>query len=466
MFNLENNDIQITIKVLNDIFLILFTCYTNIKIRNYKIKYSFKLVIKTIMIIIASIILGIMRNKISFLVNEICLIIIVSMFFSLDNFFSSIITTILSLNINYLFRVLSIIICFLINKIKNSENNYANFIAITIIHLIFINNLFRIRKIKYGFNFLKRESSNENFDILTINISMIVLFAITILTSYDLKLIKNMFVPSILFGIFSIIVIQKNIKLYYKQKLLIQDLNETKKELEDKEKEIQILEQENLNFSKKSHSLAHKQKVLEHKINKLLLKTECAEEFDLKDRVEDISKELVEDAECGYINKTGISNIDDVLETMQEECRKNNIEFNVQIYGNIFKMVNNYIEKDDLEILLADHIKDAIIAVNHSDNVNRSILIKLGKIDNCYGIYFYDSGVEFDKKVLENLGKKPVTAYSKEGGTGIGFMNTFDTLRKYNASLKINHLGKPCKENFTKIIMIKFDKNTNFCLTN
>ena len=246
MFNLENNDIQITIKVLNDIFLILFTCYTNIKIRNYKIKYSFKLVIKTIMIIIASIILGIMRNKISFLVNEICLIIIVSMFFSLDNFFSNIITTILSLNINYLFRVLSIIICFLINKIKNSENNYANFIAITIIHLIFINNLFRIRKIKYGFNFLKRESSNENFDILTINISMIVLFAITILTSYDLKLIKNMFVPSILFGIFSIIVIQKNIKLYYKQKLLIQDLNETKKELEDKEKEIQILEQENL----------------------------------------------------------------------------------------------------------------------------------------------------------------------------------------------------------------------------
>ena len=151
---------------------------------------------------------------------------------------------------------------------------------------------------------------------------------------------------------------------------------------------------------------------------------------------------------------------------MQEECRKNNIEFNVQIYGNIFKMVNNYIEKDDLEILLADHIKDAIIAVNHSDNVNRSILIKLGKIDNCYGIYFYDSGVEFDENVLENLGKKPVTAYSKEGGTGIGFMNTFDTLRKYSASLKINHLGKPCKENFTKIIMIKFDKNTNFCLTN
>ena len=48
------------------------------------------------------------------------------------------------------------------------------------------------------------------------------------------------------------ITIQKSLQLYYKQRLLVQDLEETKKELEDKKKEIKQLEQENLNFSKTS----------------------------------------------------------------------------------------------------------------------------------------------------------------------------------------------------------------------
>ena len=69
------------------------------------------------------------------------------------------------------------------------------------------------------------------------------------------------------------------------------------------------------------------------------------------------------------------------------------------------------------------------------------------------------------KSVLENLGKKPVTTHIDEGGTGMGFMNTFDTLRIYDASIEIEHLGIPSKDNFTKIIKIKFDKNANFCLT-
>ena len=39
----------------------------------------------------------------------------------------------------------------------------------------------------------------------------------------------------------------------------------------------------------------------------------------------------------------------------------------------------------------------------------------------------------------------------------MGFMNTFDTLRKCKASLIIKEIGRPCKENFTKVLMFKFD---------
>ena len=151
-----------------------------------------------------------------------------------------------------------------------------------------------------------------------------------------------------------------------------------------------------------------------------------------------------------------------MLKFMQAECESNNIEFNLQVSGNIYHMVNNFITKEELEILLADHIKDAIIAINHSDNINRSILVKLGKIDEDYGVYIYDSGIEFERETLESLGKKPITTHKNEGGTGMGFMNTFDTLKKCNASLIIHEIGKPSKDNFTKIIMFKFDGKNEF----
>ena len=258
-------------------------------------------------------------------------------------------------------------------------------------------------------------------------------------------------------SIIMIVTIIKSIEAYYKQKLLIQDLNETKKELDEKKTEIKELEAENLKISKKAHSLAHKQKSLEFKINKILMNTESAEEIGLADELKNISNELIKSSKLPRLNKTGISEIDDMFNVMKEECRLNGIDFVLQIKGNIYQMTNHYITKEELSILLADHIKDAIIAINHSDNINKSIMVRLGKIEDCFAVYFYDSGVEFTKEVLDNLGKKPITTYSDEGGTGMGFMNTFDLLNKYNASLIIEKIGSPCKDNYTKIIKIKFD---------
>ena len=92
-----------------------------------------------------------------------------------------------------------------------------------------------------------------------------------------------------------------------------------------------------------------------------------------------------------------------------------------------------------------------------SDNLNKSIMVRLGKIDDYFAIYFYDSGVEFPEEIFNELGTGPITAYANEGGTGLGFMNTFDVLRKKNASLIVENLGKPSIDNYTKIIKIIFD---------
>ena len=265
----------------------------------------------------------------------------------------------------------------------------------------------------------------------------------------------------IIFSIMMIAIIKKSFQVYYKQKLMMKQLEEANNELKNKEEEIQKLELENLNFSKKSHSLAHKQKALEYKINQLMLNSETAEEIDIRDRLQEISNELYTNPKV-EITKTGIGQIDDMLEFMQAECVKNDIDFTFQLIGNIYYLINNIISVEQLEILLADHIKDAIIAIKHTDNINRSILVRLGKIENCYGLYIYDTGIEFEKETLENLGKKPSTTHKDEGGTGMGFMNTFDTLKECNGSLIIKEIGKPSKNNFTKIIMIKFDNKNEF----
>ena len=241
----------------------------------------------------------------------------------------------------------------------------------------------------------------------------------------------------------------------------MKQLNEANSEILNKQQEIQKLEQENLEFSKRSHSLAHKQKSLEYKLNQLLMKGETAEELEIKDRLQEISKELYKKP-VEELTKTGVTQIDDMLKFMQSECIKNNIDFNLQINGNIYYLINNIISVEQLEILIADHVKDAIIAIKHTDNINKSILVRLGQIEDNYALYIYDSGIEFEKETLENLGKKPSTTHKDEGGTGMGFMNTFDTLRRCQGSLIIKELGKPSKENYTKIIMIKFDNKNEF----
>ena len=191
------------------------------------------------------------------------------------------------------------------------------------------------------------------------------------------------------------------------------------------------------------------------------MKNETAEEIDIKDRINNIQSELNKNT-IVQLKETGIEQIDDMLKYMQSECTKNKIDFDLKINGNIHHMTNKYVEKETLEILLADLVKNAIIAINYSKNINKSILVKLGIIDGVYSVYFYDTGTEFNKETLLNLGKKPSTTHADNGGTGMGFLNTFDKLKKYKASITINEYGKPCEDNYTKYIAIKFDNKNEY----
>ena len=369
--------------------------------------------------------------------------------------------TIISFGISNLIFFLSVMISGIPGVLFRVYNFNISLVIIITIYILLLFFVMKSKRIKYGFSFLTSKSKNDYFDFVMISLSVIILFLIVVLKNNDFLITERMGIFVIMFAIIMFITIKKSFQVYYKQKLLMKQLEEAENEIINKQKEIEKLEQENLNFSKKSHSMAHKQRALEYKLNHLLMKEETSKELEIKTEIEKLSKELyqipIED-----LPSTEITQIDDMLEFMQSECVKNKIDFNLQIIENVYHIINNIITVEQLEILIADHIKDAIIAIKHTDNINKSILVKLGKIDGCYGLYIYDSGIEFEKETLKNLGKKPSTTHKDEGGTGMGFMNTFDTLNECKGSLIIKEIGKPSKDNFTKIIMIKFDGKNEY----
>ena len=456
----NSNEIIYFIKIL--IFSI-FTYYISIKISN---KNTFVIKKYKGMFIISSVIIAIICKVIESLSgNIITLYMIIFMLISYslitkENLEYSILIIIISFAINQIMFYIATMISFIPNFIFNIENKYINFTIIMSIYMVLTLKLMRVKRIKNGFSFLNKNSKNDFLNIIILSSSNIVLFTVIILSNYKEKVTVNLMLALILFSIIMFVTIQKSLQLYYKQKMLVKDLEETKEELEEKNNKIKELEKEIIKSGKRSHSISHRQKILEHKLEELSMKSEISE-MDIKSRIEKIGKDIRKEPVI-VLAKTGIVEIDDVLNYMKSECLKKKIDFQLQLSGNIYKMINNYVSKDELEILLADHIKNAIIAIEYSENINKSILVRLGRLDGTYGLYVYDSGIEFEIETFLKLGKKPATTHKDSGGTGMGFMNTFDTLRKHNASFIIEEYGKPVTDNFTKVLKFKFDNKNEF----
>ena len=69
----------------------------------------------------------------------------------------------------------------------------------------------------------------------------------------------------------------------------------------------------------------------------------------------------------------------------------------------------------------------------------------------------YDTGVEFEIETLLKLGLEPVTTHKNTGGTGIGFISTFETINKCKASLIIQERNRKNTNDYTKAVIIRFD---------
>ena len=490
---LELDDVGLILYVLKLILISFLSFYTSFKLINKQKEFNKKIIRNLIVILLANLVCGILKYKEDLLLSMIFLTFVLSLLLA-DTLkcgvgYSILIETI-SVTINCIILLFGTALSFVPVVIFSIKNMFISFVVVATFYIIILFIFLKIKRVKNGLIFLQKTVFSEYMNFILLNICVILLFSYILFSVYDQSITYKIGFTLIIFAIIMFITIQKSLQIYYKQKLLVQELEETKNELEKKNKEIKELEQENLNFSKTSHTLAHKQKALEYKLNQLINQSaenelnknntnaskennttnqankpeniETEQIQDIKERLAEISKDLYQNEKSTRLAQTGIKRIDDMLEYMQSESEKQNIKLELQITGNIHHMTNKIIEEKDLETLIADHVKNAIIAINHSKNENKSILVKLGKIEENYGLAIYDTGIEFEKETLENLGKKPSTTHAEEGGTGMGFMNTFDTINKYKASLIINEIGKESETNYTKAIIIKFDQKNEF----
>jgi len=349
------------------------------------------------------------------------------------------------------------------------ETKYQTFdlLIILTIEAILLKYIMNLNRIKNGLSFLQDPIENEYFSLLIMEISAIIIFTYCVFTNSNHEISWNILGMLGVLSIVMVIIIQRTITLYYKQKLLAQNIEEYKAEIASKDAEIKSLSEEKYKISKLNHEFYNRQKALIHKVEEIMnMNTETAEELDLSKQINDLTKEYTDKAkEIKTLDKlpiTGITEIDDMFKYMQSECKSKNIQFNLQINGNIYHMINNKIAQNKLVTMIGDHLRDAIIAIEFSENSFKSILAILGENNGLYEFCVFDTGIEFKIDTLLKLGLEPATTHKNSGGTGIGFMTTFETMSETKASLIINEMHEMNNTDYTKSITIRFDGKNEY----
>ena len=361
------------------------------------------------------------------------------------SFLQSLLVMIIAYSISYIALIFGIILGYIPYKIILGNNIVLGTLLTSLVQSALVFSFFKIKRYKNGFAFLKKRTDNEITDAIVLYISItVVLVAALMSTMYDgmATIVNNLLAVLILLGITMYIMIQRTITMQYKHSLLLKTLEEYKEEIDSKDKEIEKLSQEKFNTSKIRHEFYNRQKALElmvkQNMNGNVDKNEVSE--NILNIVNELTNEYSKECEIikglNVLPKTNIVEIDNMFKYMQTECAKNNIDFKLNIQDSLEPLINNYIPKSRLETLLGDHIRDAINAVNKSEKTNKEIMVVLGLKDGVYEICILDNGVEFRIDTLLKLGKEQVTT----GGTGIGFLTTFETLKETKASLVISEL--------------------------
>ncbi len=458
---------EIIMTVLKTVYIYMSVIYMFYRIRGIKNR---KVIMSIVGVIIGAFLCYIINKNIT---NEYELIVsffiqyILCKILDMENKNAMITSVLLS---NAIVHINFVIAAFIENCIRMLLGNLKEYDILNLILIIaiatFINiAMFKIRRINKGFQFLKEKINNEYLDIIMINISIGVIFIYSLFGTYYGDVTIHIMVTFLIVSLIMIVMISKTIALAYKQKQLEKNLAEDDEIIKQKDAKIESLSKEKFEISKVSHEFEKRIKALEFKATSNM-NMEISEENDLMKQINNLSKEystkLKQIKGSDKLKKTEVAEIDNMFEYLQNECEKSNIEFYLNINCDVNNMIDKVIAKNKLETLIGDLGTDAIHAVNMSKNNYKSIVTIIDKKEDIYSISMSDTGVEFKVDTLLKLGLEPATTHKEDGGSGIGYITTFETLNETKASLIIEEKNNESENEYTKTITVKFDGRNEY----
>lgn len=443
------------IKIIKYFFLILTSTYCYRKLPNLKLQsvYVYNWIF---FLLISTLIISSIPQRIIF-TTPFLLTFLVYIFCKVahkTDFRLNLSLSILSVAISYFLYAISMILLLPVCAIPYyfSKNFILNHLLPTILigmlQFILIFCFFRIKRFRKGLPDIEKHLSSDIAFFISIIILLIEPTLYLAKSNLPITLLLILFV--IILGLILYLCLRKYISSNY----LAQTRNRKIENLENTINEQQV---EIEKLSK-----------LIHKDNKLLAAFELSVRETLSEHPSDQTEQLLQEITTlsedrkGILQhqaqenfditaKTNIASTDIILKYFCQRAGTEGILFQVSLADNLNYMVTDIITEQDFNTLLADLIENAFISMRNQEN--RNALLVTG-VENVYYFSIFDSGSLFDSEVIARMGKERYTTHKKEGGSGIGLMQTFELLKKYNASFEMEELSDGT---YTKRVSVYFD---------
>ena len=257
--------------------------------------------------------------------------------------------------------------------------------------------LINIKRFRNGFQFFQKDNN--------LGLGLIISAIVMILKCMNLRDNQEVDYMHIIFFVGGIssafglyLWIRRSITSHYRERLQLKSEEHYKEVLEVRDKEIEKLNQSNEYLAKIVHRDNHLMNSLNAFID-LYLSSDDKEYINgllrdiqtlAKERSELLAKEQLESK---ILPSTGNLLIDGAVNDLYIKASAHGIDFNLAVSATVDVVIGKYISQTDLQTLLSDHIKDAIIAVENREEAGGKILVNLSMQNENYCIEIYDSGV-------------------------------------------------------------------------
>lgn len=329
-------------------------------------------------------------------------------------------------------------------------------VLVSIIQVICVYLLFKIKRLQSG---VKPKGETATFEILLFfSVGCIFTMMLLYTKNAEQSIFEIVLLIIALFGLLLILWWRRHITYNYREAVKQQNLNF----MED------TIEEYKLNSAENDLQVALYAKLF-HYLNKAVPdctllaeiaaeQTDCEEVRSVRDILHRISREMkIANEKCSMQNipQTGVKLIDVPVIRLFTAAECKNFNASADISADVESwFTEGRLQKEDIHILLSYLLDNAKISALGSPNAKVRVEFSATASKKPL-IRIYDSGEQFDEKVLEKLGLEQVTTRAGVGGSGIGLFTVFEILAKYGASFTLDEA--PQNFGFTKLIEIAFD---------